>query len=168
MEYLLHVLEVHSVACDETYHEYGRYPPLSLVLTTAVVELMKLGKKVLVVPQPDEAVNKKVGSQPRSDYGIFLKVGIDRQPLMIIEYKQQTDTDVGSVSCADMVELFLHGYYILKKQQLSSILLCLTSLSVWHVFYVSMLPSAVHLVMSVNWHFKHDNNTWPGNEELML
>ena len=60
-----------------------------------------------------------------------------------------------------MAELFLHGYYILKKQQLSSVLLCLTSLSVWHVFYVSMLPSAVHLVMSVNWHFKLDNNTWP-------
>ena len=98
---------------------------------------------------------------PRSDYEIFLTVGIDRQPLMIIEYKQQTNTDVGSVSCADMAELFLHGYYILKKQQLSSILLCLTSLSVWHVFYVSMLPSAVHLVMSVNLHFKLDNNTWP-------
>ena len=142
------------MACDETYHEYGRYPPLSLVLTTAVVELMKLGKKVLVVPQPDVAVIKKVGSH---DYGIFLMVGIDRQPLMIIEYKQQTDTDIGSVSCADMAELFLHGYYSLKKQQLSSILLCLTSLSVWHVFYVSMLPSAVHLVMSVNWHFKLDN-----------
>ena len=68
VQYLLHVLEVHSVPCDETYHEYGRYPPLSLVLTTAVVELMKLGKKVMVVQQPDVAVIKKVGIQPRSDY----------------------------------------------------------------------------------------------------
>lgn len=97
VQYLVHTLKVHSVACDQTYHEYGRNLPLSLVLTTAVVELMKLG------------------SQPRSDYGIFIIVGIDRQPLKINEYKQQTDTDVGSVTCADMAELFLHGYYILKK-----------------------------------------------------
>ena len=64
---------------------------------------MKRGMKVLVVPQPDVAVFRKVGSQPRSDYGIYNRVGIDR---MIIEYKQQTDTDVGTVSCAGGTIIF--------------------------------------------------------------
>lgn len=103
------------------HHEYGHYPPLSFVLTTAVAELLKLGMKVLVVPQLDVTVVRKVGNQPRFDYGIFIVVGIDRRHLMIIEYKPQADADVGSVNCANMAELFLYGYYILKKKKSTSL-----------------------------------------------
>ena len=60
-------------------------------------------------------MSRKPGNMPRSDYGIFLVVSMNREPLMLVEYKQQTDSDLGSVTTTDLAQVYLQGYYMLKK-----------------------------------------------------
>ena len=146
----------HSAAEDHVYHlvladtfawthnlseeEPPGYLPLGLLvvffgkmLSTALHNTYKCH------PQRSVARNDNPGQNPSTDVAIILRVKSGREKASYIskvlyEYKPSVNHLLDFVESKHLMELFLQCYYVLKFENQSKLLGCLTDLHCWHYF----------------------------------
>lgn len=154
--FYFHLETSHNVTVEE---DPGYLLLGDLITTFAQVLKMEFKSNFRYHAQRKVCMNQNKGRNPSTDGAIILRL-VQAAPIkflskVLYEYKPVINQNILAVNPAFLIELFLQTFYVMKYENTSEVIGCLTDLRTWHYFKLISIHSQY---ITISWYHKVELN----------